>query len=160
MCVTLTSEQLSAVLMYASLNGSMRDVYYNAYMRLNEYLAHGTSTFDAATVRAAALLAFNAEHRRLQKTPPDSTPASVFGFAAAVGPRRSGTVIGAYTPGPGCCKCPHHCRLPDGTFRLVRTVEANAVANVGTVATAPTSLASRSAPQIYRAALDDLDTPA
>ena len=52
------------------------------------------------------------------------------------------------------------CRLPDGTFRLVRTVEANVVANVGTVATDPTSLASRSALQIYRAALDDLDTPA
>jgi hypothetical protein len=106
------------------------------------------------------VLAFNAEHRRLQNTQPDSTPASVLGFAAAVGPRRSGAVTGAHTPGPGCCKCPHPCRLPDGTFRLVRTVEATVVANVGTVATAPASLASCSALQIYRAALDDLDTPA
>jgi hypothetical protein len=39
-----TSEQLSAVLMYASLNGSTKDVYYNAYMRLivNESLAQRT----------------------------------------------------------------------------------------------------------------------
>ncbi len=64
--------------MYASLNGSTKDVYCNAYMRLNESLAHGTSTFDATAVRAAAVLAFNARHRR---TPPDSTPASVLGFA-------------------------------------------------------------------------------
>ena len=69
-------------------------------------------------------------------------------------------MTGAHTPGPGCCKCPHHCLLTDGTFRLVRTMAANVVANVGTVATAPTSLASRSAIQIYHAALDDLDTPA
>ena len=108
--VTLTSEQLSAVLMYACLNGSTKDVYCNAYMRLNESLAHGTSTFNAATVRAAAVLAFNAEHRRLQKTPPDSTPASVLGFAAnVVGPRRSAPTTGTHTAGSGCCKCPHHC---------------------------------------------------
>ena len=67
--------------MYASLNGSTKDVYCNAYMRLNESLAHGTSTFDATAVRDAAVLAFNARHRRLYQTPPDSTPASVLGFA-------------------------------------------------------------------------------
>jgi hypothetical protein len=72
--VNLTSDRLSAVLMYASLHGSTKDTYYNAYMRLNESLARGTSSFDAATVRAAEVLAFNAENRVLQKTPPDSTP--------------------------------------------------------------------------------------
>ena len=92
-----------------------------------------------------AVLAFNAESRRLRKTPPDSTLASVFGCAAAVGPRRSSTVSGSHSAGPGCCKCPFHCKLPDGTFRLVRVRENDAAANVGTVATAPTSSESRHA---------------
>jgi hypothetical protein len=139
-------------MMYASLHGSTKDTYYNAFMRLNDSLTRGTSTFDVATVRAAAVLAFNAENRRLKKTPPDS-------FAAAVGPRRSSTVSGSHTAGPGCCKCPVHCKLPDGTFRVVRARDTDAAANVGTAATAPTSSESRHALQIYHAAVDDFDTP-
>ena len=40
---------------------------------------------------------------------PDSTPASVFGFAAIAGPRRPGPITGTHAAGTGCCKCPHHC---------------------------------------------------
>jgi hypothetical protein len=156
----LTPDRLGAIMMYASLHSSAKDTYYSAFMRLNESLTNGTSTFDVATVRAAAVLAFNAESRRLRKTPPDSTPASVLGFAAAVGPRRSSTVSGSHTAGPGCCKCPFHCKLPDGTFRVVRARETDAAANVGTVATAPTSSESRHALQVYHAAVDDLETSA
>jgi hypothetical protein len=158
--VVMTPERFGAVMMYASLHGSTKDTYYNAFMRLNDSLTRGTSTFDVATVRAAAVLAFNAENRRLKKTPPDSTPASVLGFAAAVGPRRSSTVSGSHTAGPGCCKCPIHCKLPDGTFRVVRARETDAAANVGTAATAPTSSESRHALRIYNADVDDFDTPA
>jgi len=158
--VVMTPERLVAIMMYASLHSSAKDTYYHAFMRLNESLTNGTSTFDVATVRAAEVLAFNAENRRLKKTPPDSTPASVLGFATAVGPRRSSTVIGSHSAGPGCCKCPFHCKLPDGTFRVVRVRENDAAANVGTVATAPTSSDSRHALGVYKAALDDLGTPA
>jgi hypothetical protein len=54
------------------------DLYYTAYVRLNDSLASKSSKFDAATVRAASLIAFNAEQRRLQKnhTQPASVPAS------------------------------------------------------------------------------------
>ncbi len=147
------------IMMYTSLHSSAKDTYYSVFMRLNESLTNGTSTFDVATVRAAAVLAFNAESRRLKKTPPDSTLASVLGCAAAVGPRRSSTVRGSHSAGPGCCKCPFHCKLPDGTFRLVRVRENDAASNVGTVATAPTSSDSRHALGVYKAALDDLETP-
>ena len=54
------------IMMYASLRGSTKDTYYSAFMRLNESLTRSTSTFDVATVRAAAVLAFNAENRRLK----------------------------------------------------------------------------------------------
>jgi len=67
---------------------------------------------------------------------------------------------GSHTAGPGCCKCPIHCKLPDGTFRVVRARDTDAAANVGTAATAPTSLESRHALRIYNAAVDDFDTPA
>jgi hypothetical protein len=108
------------------------------------------------------LIAFNAEQRRLQKHPtqPASAPASVLGFAANVGPRRSTPTTGTHTAGSGCCKCPHHCRFADGTFRVVRAADTAVVAHVGTVARAPTSAESRHALKIYHAALDDLDTPA
>ena len=96
--VTLTSEQLSAILMFASLHGSTNDLYYTAYMSLNDSLTNKSSTFNAATVRAAALTAFNAEQRRLKKHPtqPASVPASVLGFAANVNPRRSVPSTGTY----------------------------------------------------------------
>jgi hypothetical protein len=161
--VTLTSEQLSAILMFASLHGSTNDLYYTAYMSLNDSLTNKSSTFNAATVRAAALTAFNAEQRRLRKHPTQSAsvPATVLGFAAnVVGPRRSAPATGTHSAGPGCCKCPHHCRFPDGTFRVVRAADTAVVAHVGTVAAAPTSAKSRQALLIYHAALDDLDTPA
>jgi hypothetical protein len=100
-------------------------------------------------------------NRFLESVPTlNSTPASVLGFAAAVGPRRSSTVSGSHTAGPGCCKCPFHCKLPDGTFRVVRARETDAAANVGTVATVPTSSESRHALQVYHAAVDDLETSA
>ena len=53
-----------------------------------------------------------------------------------------------------------HCKLPDGTFCVVRARETDAAANVGTVATAPTSSESRHALQVYHAAVDDLETSA
>jgi len=53
-----------------------------------------------------------------------------------------------------------HCKLPDGTFRLVRARETDPAANVGAVATALTSSAFRHALRIYNAAVDDLETSA
>jgi len=53
-----------------------------------------------------------------------------------------------------------HCKLPDGTFRVVHAWETDAAANVGTVATALTSSAFRHALRIYNAAVDDLETSA
>jgi hypothetical protein len=55
---------------------------------------------------------------------------------------------------------PYHCCFPDGTFHVVRTAETGVVAQVGTVATAPTSTASRHVLKLYHATLDDIDTPA
>ena len=63
--VTLTAEQLGAILMLASFHGSANDLYYTAYVRVNDSLANKSSKFNAATVRAAALIAFNVEQRRL-----------------------------------------------------------------------------------------------
>ena len=149
--------------MFASLHGSTNDLYYTAYVRLNDSLAHKSSKFDAATVRAAALIAFNAEQRRLQQSPtqPASTTASVLGFAANVNPRRSVPTTGTHTAGSGCCKWPHHCKHLDGTFRVVgASADTGVVACVGTVATAPTSAESRDALRIYHAAIHDLTTPA
>ncbi len=103
----------------------------------------------------------NVVFRRTLPNPPLSDRASVLGFAAnVVGPRRSTPTTGTHTAGSGCCKCPHHCRFADGTFRVVRAADTAVVANIGTVATAPTSAESRHALKIYHAALDDLDTPA
>ena len=53
-----------------------------------------------------------------------------------------------------------HCKLPDGTFRLVRAQVTDPAANVGAVATALTSSAFRHALRIYNAAVDDLETSA
>jgi len=53
-----------------------------------------------------------------------------------------------------------HCKLPDGTFRVVRAWETDAAANVGMVATALTSSVFRHALRIYNAAVDDLETSA
>ena len=86
-----------------------------------------------------------------RRTLPDSSTllypsfCSSLGFAAHVGPRRSTPTTGTHTAGSGCCKCPHHCRFPDGTFRVVRAADTAVVANVGIVATVPTSAESRHA---------------
>ena len=72
--VVMTPERLVAVMMYASLHGSTKDTYYNAFMWLNDSLTRCTSTFDVATVRAAAVRAVNAENSRLKKPPPASPP--------------------------------------------------------------------------------------
>jgi len=53
-----------------------------------------------------------------------------------------------------------HCKLPDGTFRLVCARETDPAANVGAVATALTSSEFRHALRIYNAAVDDLKTSA
>ncbi len=149
--------------MFASLHGSTNDLYYTAYVRLNDSLANKSSKFDDTTVRAAALIDFNAEQSRLQKHPTQraSVPASVLGFAAnVVGPRRSTPTTGTHTAGSGCCKWPHHCRFADGTFRVVRAADTAVVAHVGAVGATPTSAESRHALKIYHTALDYLDTPA
>jgi len=117
----ITAQMLCACLMYASLHASKEDSYYQAYMQLQATLALPSSTFDAATVRAAAVTAFQAEQRRRSST--SRAPDSVMAFAAAAGPRRP--FSGTQTPAPNCCSCPHHCVLPDGTFRVVRPVEAH-----------------------------------
>ena len=147
--------------MSASLHGSTNDLYYTAYVRLNDFLAHKSSKFDAATVRAAALIAFNAEQRRLQQNPnqPASTTASVLGFAANVNPRRS-------VPTPGTIRrvlddaMPSSLKHLDGTFPVVpASADISVAACVSTVATAPTSAESRDALRIYHAAIHDLTTP-
>jgi len=123
----ITAQTLCACLMYASLHASKEDSYYQAYMQLQATLALPSATFDAATVRAAAVSAFHAEQRRLSST--SRAPESVLGFAAAAtGFRRPPT--GTSTPASTCCRCPHHCVLPDGTFRIVRpaAVEAHLAA--------------------------------
>jgi len=122
----ITAQMLCACLMYASLHASKEDSYYQAYMQLQATLALPTAIFDAATVRAAAVSAFHAEQRRLSST--SRAPESVLGFAAAAtGFRRPPT--GTSTPASNCCRCPHHCVLPDGTFRTVRpAVEAHLAA--------------------------------
>jgi|SaaInl85LU_5_DNA_1037374.scaffolds.fasta_scaffold12453_2 hypothetical protein len=122
----ITAQMLCACLMYASLHASKEDSYYQAYMQLQATLALPTAIFDAATVRAAAVSAFHAEQRRLSST--SRAPESVLGFAAAATSfRRPPT--GTSTPASNCCRCPHHCVLPDGTFRIVRpAVEAHLAA--------------------------------
>ncbi len=44
--VTLTAEQLSAILMLASFHGSANDLYYTAYVRVNDSLANKSSSLN------------------------------------------------------------------------------------------------------------------
>ena len=106
--------------MYSSLHASKEDSYYQAYAQLQATLAQPSSTFDAPTVRAAAVTAFNAEQRRRSST--SRAPDSVMAFAASAGFRCP--ITGTSTPASSCCRCPQHCVLPDGTFRVIRPVEA------------------------------------
>ena len=113
----LDAKMLSTCLMVASLHASKEDSYYQAYLQLQATLALPSATLDPHTVRTAAVNAFNAEQRRRSST--SRAPDSVLGFAAAAaGFRRPPT--GTSTPASSCCRCPHHCVLPDGTFRIVR----------------------------------------
>jgi len=67
-------------------------------------------------------VAFQAEQRRRSST--SRAPDSVEAFAAfGSAPRRP--VTGTPTAHATCCQCPHHCVLPDGTFRVVRSVAAH-----------------------------------
>jgi len=62
------------------IHGSKEDAYYQAYSQLQTSLAQSSATFDAATVRAAAMRAFQAEQRRRAST--SRAPDSVEAFAA------------------------------------------------------------------------------
>lgn len=116
------SKMLCTYLMFASLHSSKEDAYYQAYSQLQTSLAQSSATFDAVTVRAAAMRAFQAEQRRRSST--SRAPDSVEAFAAfGSAPRRP--VTGTPTAHATCCQCPHHCVLPDGTFRVVRSVAAH-----------------------------------
>ena len=74
------SKMLCTYLMFASLHSSKEDAYYQAYSQLQTALAQSSATFDAATVRAAAMRAFQAEQRRRAST--SRAPDSVEAFAA------------------------------------------------------------------------------
>ena len=152
----ITAQMLCACLMYASLHASKEDSYYQAYMQLQATLALPSAAFDAATVRAAAVSAFHAEQRCLSST--SRAPASVLGFAAATtGFRRPPT--GTSTPASDCCRCPHHCVLPDGTFRIVRSAVAAHLAAVPDRETeADVSEKTLRAFRAYQATLSDQDS--
>jgi len=144
---TLDAKTLCTCLMIASMYASKQDAYYQAYMHLQATLALPTATLDPHTVRTAAVNAFNAEQRRRSS----SAPESVLGFAAAAtGFRRPPT--GTSTPAASCCRCPHHCVLPDGTFRHVR-VEAHIAAVPDRDSEPDVSEHTRRAYRVYKAAI-------
>ena len=142
---------LSTCLMYASLHASTEDLYYQAYAQLQATLAQPSATFDTPTVRAAAVTAFNAEQRRRSST--SRAPDSVLAFAASAGFRRP--ITGTSTPASSCCRCPHHCVLPDGTFRIVRPVEAHIAAVPDRDPEADVSDKTLRAYRVYKAAITD-----
>lgn len=104
-------------------------------------------------LHTAAVNAFNAEQRRRSSTP--RAPDSVLGFAAAAtGFRRPPT--GTSTPASSCCRCPHHCVLPDGTYRIVRpAVEAHLAAVPDRDPEADVSEKTIRAYRVYKAAITD-----
>ena len=148
----LDAKMLSTCLMVASLHASKEESYYQAYAHLQAALALPSATLYAPTVRAAALAAFNAEQRRRSST--SRAPDSVLGFAAAAaGFRRPFT--GTSTPASSCCRCPHHCVLPDGTFRIVCPVEAHIAAVPDRDSEADVSEKTLRAYRVYKAAITD-----
>ena len=154
----LTAEMLSTCLMYASLHASKADPYYQAYSQLQASLAQSSVTFDAATVRAAAVSAFQAEQRR--RSSASRALDSVEAFAFSAGPRRP--ITGTSAPAPSCCRCPHHCVLPDGTYRVVRAVEThNAVVPVESARDYCSGASAKTvrALKAYQAAVEDLHCP-
>ena len=76
----------------------------------------------------------------------------MLGFAAAAGFRRPPS--GISTPASSCCRCPHHCVLPDGTFRIVRPVEAHIAAVPDRDSEVDVSDKTLRAYRVYRAAID------
>ena len=74
-------------------------------------------------------------------------------FAASTGFRRPTT--GTSTPASSCCRCPHHCVLSDGTFRVVRPVEAHLSAVPDRDPFADVSDKTIKAYQAYKAAIED-----
>jgi len=151
----LDAKMLSTYLMVASLHASKEESYYQAYAQLQAALALPSATLDAPTVRAAAVAAFNAEQRHRSST--SRTPDSVLGFAAAAaGFRRPFT--GTSTPASSCCRCPHHCVLPDGTFRVVHPVEAHIAAVPDRDPEADVSNKTLRANKAYKAAITDPTT--
>ena len=147
----LDAKTLSACLMVASLHASKEDSYYQAYTQLQAALALPSATFDGPTVRAAAVAAFHAEQRRRSSN--SRAPDAVMAFAASTGFRRPTT--GTSTPASSCCRCPHHCVLPDGTFRVVRPVEAHLSAASDRDPFADVSDKTIKAYQAYKAAIED-----
>jgi len=149
----LDAKMLSTCLMVASLHASKEDSYYQAYLQLQATLALPSATLDPHTVRTAAVDAINAEQRRQSSTSRASD--SVLGFvAAASGFRRP--LTGTSTPASSCCRCPHHCVLPDGTYRIVRpAVEAHLAAVPDRDPEADVSDKTLRAYRVYKAAITD-----
>ena len=137
--------------MVSSLHASKEDSYYQAYAQLQAALALPSATFDGPTVRAAAVAAFHAEQRRRSST--SRAPDSVLAFAASTGFRRPTT--GTSTPASSCCRCPHHCVLPGGTFRVVRPVEDHLSAVPDRNPFADVSDKTIKTYQAYKAAIED-----
>jgi hypothetical protein len=147
----LDAKMLSTCLMVASLHASKEDSYYQAYAQLQAARALPSATFDGPTVRAAAVAAFHAEQRRRSST--SRAPDSVMAFAASTGFSRP--ITDTFTPASSCCRFPHHCVLPDGTFRVVRPVEPHLSAVPDRDPYADVSDKTIKAYQAYRAAIED-----
>ena len=97
------------------------------------------------------MTAFNAEQRRRSST--SRAPDPVMAFAASAGFRRP--ITGASAPASSCCRCPHHCILPDGTFHVVRPVEAHLSAVPDRDPYADVSDKTLKAYKAYKAAIED-----
>ena len=104
-------------------------------------------------VRGTAVVnAFNAEQRRCSSTA--RAPESVLRFyAAAAGFRRP--ITGTSTPASSCCRCPLHCVLPDGTYPIVRPVEAHIAAVPERDPEADDSEKTLRAYRVYKVAITD-----
>lgn len=143
----LDAKMLSTCLMVASLHASKEESYYQAYAQLQAALALPSATLDAPTVRAAAVAAFNAEQRRRSSTSraPDSMlgplPPPVFAARSMVLPLRRLPAAAA--------------DLPDGTFRVVRPVEAHIAVAPDRDPHADVSDTTLHAYKAYKAAITD-----
>jgi hypothetical protein len=65
-------------------------------------------------------------------------------------------IAGTSTPASSCCRFPHHCVLPDGTYRIVRpAVEAHLAAVPDRDPEADVSEKTLRAYRVYKAAITD-----